>query len=175
LTLEWDPAPAWGTATAGTYDIHRATTPDFVPDDANRIASGLSGTSWTDAGAPVDAEVWYVARARNDEICSGGSGLADTNLARLSATETTSVSLPSSPGDTLRAIPVGAAHVRLSWSAAPGADHYVVRSSASPDFSAAAVVATSTETLFEHVGAAADDNFHAYRISAVNVCGDEVE
>ena len=51
-----------------------------MPDVSNRVASGLTGTSWTDTAAPVGTTVWYVVRARNDESCTGGAGLEDGNL-----------------------------------------------------------------------------------------------
>ena len=77
LTLEWEPAPAWGGGAAGTYEVHRETAPDFLPDTANRVAAGLTDTLWNDQNAPLDTEVWYVVRARNDEFCTGGEGISD--------------------------------------------------------------------------------------------------
>jgi hypothetical protein len=173
LTLEWQPAPAWGTGTGGTYDVHRGTTSDFVPDAGNRIASGLSGTSWTDPGAPLDTPVWYVVRARNDEDCGGGEGLADVNLVRLSATETINQPPAESVTGTLQATRVGGAHVRLSWDAATGADHYVVRRSTSADFGGAEEIGTTGGTLFEDVNAATADGLYTYRVFSANACGDE--
>jgi hypothetical protein len=174
LTLDWIAAPAWGTGGGGTYDVHRGTTPDFVPDAGNRVASGLTGNTWTDLGAPSDTEVWYLVRARNDEDCTGGEGLADDNLVRLSATETASQPAPPSVGQTVRARAVGAAHVRLDWDAVAGADHYVVRRSPLPDFTSAEQIGETTGTLFEDVNAANDEaSFYAYRVFAANACGDE--
>jgi subtilisin family serine protease len=173
LTLDWQPAPAWGTGSGGTYDVHRATTPDFIPDAANRIASGLTTTTWTDSTAPVNTEVWYGVRARNDEDCTGGEGLADDNLVRLAATETVSQPLPPGLGATLRVAAVGRAHVRLSWDALAGVDHYVVRRSESPDFGSAEEIGTTTGTLFEDVDAANDGNSYFYKVSTVNACGQE--
>jgi hypothetical protein len=173
LTLEWESAPAWGTGSQGTYDIHRGTTPDFIPDGGNRIASGLTMTLWTDTTAPVDTPVWYVVRARNDEDCGGGEGLADDNLVRLTATETVSQPPPPSMGQSMRVMTVGSAHVRLSWDPVAGVDHYLVRRSSSPDFAAAEEIGTTTATLFEDVdGVLAQDSFF-YRVFSVNACGDE--
>jgi hypothetical protein len=172
VTLEWQPAAAWGTGTGGTYDVHRGTSPGFVPDTGNRIATGVAGTSFVDAAAPVDTEVWYVVRARNDEDC-GGEGQADGNLIRLSATETVSQPPPASVGGTVVVNPVGATHVRLDWAAAPGAESYIVRRSDSPDFSSPVELGQTTGTLFEDIDALGDGNFYAYRVFAVNGCGVE--
>jgi hypothetical protein len=173
LTLEWQPAPAWGTGSGGTYDVHRATTPDFIPDDANRIASGLTGTTWNDTTVPVDIQVWYVVRARNDEDCGGGEGLADGNLVRLPATETVSQPLPPSLGASLQVTTVGFAHARLSWDAVAGADHYVVRRGEVPDFGSAVEIGTTSGTLFEDVDAVNDGYSYFYKVNSANACGQE--
>jgi hypothetical protein len=173
LVLQWDAAPAWGTGTGGTYDVHRGLTPDFIPDDGNRVASGLTDTTWTDTGAPLDTPVWYVVRARNDEDCTGGEGLADGNLIRLSATETIDQPPAASVGPTLRGIPVGSAHVRLTWDPAAGADHYVVRRSLFPDFGSPEEIGVTAETMFEDANVAFDDNLYFYKVFAANACGEE--
>jgi hypothetical protein len=170
LVVLWEPAPAWGTGTAGVFDVYRGTTPSFVPDLSNRVAAGVAGTSWTDASAPVDTPVWYVVRARNDESC-GGEGLDDGNLIRLEAIETTSQSLPAQVGATVIAGNVGGAHVRLEWAPASRAEHYVVLRGASFDFSDAVEIGTTTATLFEDAGASTSATSYLYRVYAVDSCG----
>jgi hypothetical protein len=173
LVVEWQQAAAWGTGTGGTYEVYRGASAGFVPDASNRVASGLAGTSWTDASAPVDTPVWYVVRARNDESCTADGGLDDGNLVRLGATETTSRPLPSPVGETLVAWTVGGAHLRLEWTPAAGADHYVVRRATLPDFSDAADLGTTTADYFEDAGAATEPGFYGYRVFAVDACGRE--
>ncbi|MGD8396426.1 MAG: S8 family serine peptidase [Candidatus Eiseniibacteriota bacterium] len=170
LLLQWQPAPAWGTGTGGTFDVHRGTTPDFVPDASNRIASGLGGTSWTDAGAPVDVPVWYVVRARNDESC-GGEGLADDNAVRLGATETTALSLPTPVGATLSVVVVGSAHARLEWVPVAGAQRYAILRGGAPDSSDAVEVGTADGATYEDVDAVIDPATLYYRVVAVDACG----
>ncbi len=172
LTLEWEPAPAWGTAASGTYDVHRGTTSDFVPDASNRIATGVNATSWIDTGAPVDTTVWYVVRARNAEDC-GGEGLAEDNLVRMPATETLTQPLPTDPGDSLRVLAVGQTHVRLSWTPAPGAVEYSVRRSPSTDFDAPVEIGTTSGLFFEDVNAVLDGSSYSYRVFPLNACGQE--
>jgi len=173
LTLEWEAAPAWGGSAAGSYDVHRGTAPDFLPDVANRVAAGLTDTLWVDPNAPLDTEVWYIVRARNDESCAGGEGVSEANLVRLSATETTSQPPPVSVGDSVRTLRVGGAHVRLSWDPAPAAHHYVIRRSDLADFSNAQQVGSTSATFFEDPNAAADDSFYTYRVFTVNACDQE--
>ena len=65
------------------------------------------------------------------------------------------------------------AHVLLNWPAVPGADHYVVRRSAAPDFGSAVEVGTTEELQFVHVDAGLEDGLHTYRVFPVNACGIE--
>ncbi|MDX1390399.1 MAG: hypothetical protein R3344_14515, partial [Acidobacteriota bacterium] len=172
LMVTWDAAPAWGSGGAGTYDVHRGLTPGFLPDAGNRVATGLTALSWLDNGAPVDTPVWYIVRARNDESCSGGEGEPDTNLVRLSATETLDQSVPVPIDDSVRLFRVGGAHVRLSWDPIAGADHYVIQRSGFPDFTAPVEVGTTSLTFFEDTNAASSPGFYSYRVLAVNACGE---
>jgi hypothetical protein len=172
LRVEWQAAPAWGTGDGGTYEVHRDTDPDFLPEPGNRVAAGLTGTSWTDSDAPVDTQVWYIVRARNNESCGDG-GLVDGNLVRLPGTETVEQPEPGSPGNTLAVELVGEAHVRLSWAPAAGADHYVVRRSESTDFSDPIDLGSTTDTFLEDENAARNAKLYLYRVVAANACGSE--
>ncbi len=171
VALDWPAAPAWGTGTSGTYEVHRATTSDFLPDAKNLLASGLTATTWLDESAPLDVPVWYVVRARNDEDCSAGGGLTDDNLIRRAATETVSQPIPADLGWSLRVTGVGAAHVRLSWDPVPQAHHYVVLRASLPNFAATEVIGTTAGTFYEDLGAANDGNTHYYRVFPANSCG----
>ena len=80
LDLSWPAA----TARCGgpmTYDLYRSTDPNFIPGPASLAASGLSGTSYRDAGALLDSAPYtYVLRA-----VDAASGGADANTVRRSA------------------------------------------------------------------------------------------
>jgi hypothetical protein len=175
LVIAWEEAPAWGTGTGGTYEVHRGLAPDFLPDTGNRVATGLTGTSWTDASAPVDTPVWYIVRARNNESCTGGEGLSDGNLVRLEGTETISRPLPSQVGDTVVAASVGGAHVRLEWAPVSGADHYVIQRGTSFDFSDGVEIGSVTGPPFEDAGAAGSAGAYLYQVVAVDACGRQEE
>jgi hypothetical protein len=173
LVIEWAPASSWGTGSSGSYDVYRGTSSTFVPDASNRVASGLTGTTWADTGAPVATPVWYVVRARNNESCSGGEGLSDSNLVRIEGIETTALSLPAPVGASLATAAVGSAHVRLEWAPAAGADHYLIRRGESPDFSDAVEVGTTSSTGFEDFDAATAPVSYSYRVFAVDACNRE--
>lgn len=58
----------WGAASANcggsvTYSVYRSTSPDFEPQEANRIASGLTATTYRDLGVRNQETYVYVVRA----------------------------------------------------------------------------------------------------------------
>ncbi|RMG45520.1 MAG: hypothetical protein D6718_07215 [Acidobacteria bacterium] len=176
LEVSWDEAAAWGTGSAGTYAIYRSTDPQFVPDATTLVASGVTGTTWTDASAPEGTTVHYIVRAENDETCGSGpanGGLVDGNLVRRSGVETSSRPPADSPGDSLRAGRWGHAHVRLTWNAASGASFYRVLRGARPDLSDGIVIGEPAEPRFDDEGALTDARAYFYRVVSVNPCGAE--
>jgi hypothetical protein len=173
--LAWDAAAAWGTGGSGTYSVYRDTVPNFTPSAANRIATGLSGTSYTDAASPNGVTLYYLVRAENNETCSSGpnnGGVTDANLVYASARDDTSQPAPGDVGATLHVANVNSAHVQLSWSAAPEAARYHVYRADAPQgpFSQ---IADVVETLHEDRDEIADPASRYYKVMAVDACGNE--
>jgi outer membrane protein assembly factor BamB len=79
--LRW--AAAIALCGAGVhYSVYRDTSPAFVPEASNRIATGVIGASYTDASALASATTYYyVARAAHDS-----NGREDDNLIRFAFT-----------------------------------------------------------------------------------------
>ena len=68
------------------YNVYRSTSSGFLPSLANRIASGITGTSFTDSSALVTGTpYYYIVRAVDT-----GNGAEDTNLVRVPGTVTAS-------------------------------------------------------------------------------------
>ena len=68
---------SWGASTAGsgcvvTYDVFRATTSGFTPGAANRIATGLTGTTYQNGGLAASTTYYYAVRA----VDAAGSSVA---------------------------------------------------------------------------------------------------
>ncbi|HBL27659.1 MAG TPA: hypothetical protein DD490_12550, partial [Acidobacteria bacterium] len=84
---------AWSAATAScagpvTYNVYRSTTSGFVPGAGNQIASGISGTGYTDIGPLTSGTTYYyVVRA-----VDSSNGVAETNTVQRSATPTGPIS-----------------------------------------------------------------------------------
>jgi choice-of-anchor B domain-containing protein len=81
LTWSVAEAPCGGGVV---YSVYRSTDdPDFEPAEANRVASGLTGTGWVDYDVESGVEHTYIVRATD----LGNDG-EDPNTVRVSATAT---------------------------------------------------------------------------------------
>ncbi len=63
-----------------SYNIYRDDSPDFVPSQGNRIASGVGALSFRDSTIPSSNTYYYVVRAEDQ------AGNEDSNIARINAT-----------------------------------------------------------------------------------------
>jgi len=177
VALSWIAAPAWGSGASGTYVIYRDTTPNFVPSAANTIAQGVTGTTYTDAGAPNGVTLYYVVRAENNETCSTGPnnhGVVDTNTVHLSARDDLSQPTPGSVGSTLSANGINKALIRLSWAAQPNAASYHVYRGQIGDFGSSTLVSSPTGTIYEDRDEYPTPTSWFYLVNSSDSCGNEV-
>jgi hypothetical protein len=83
VTLDWTAATAHCSGPT-RYNVYRSTAPGFTPSGANRIASCVSGTSYTDsAGLVYNTNYYYVVRAEDGTTGHGGpcgGGNEETNV-----------------------------------------------------------------------------------------------
>jgi hypothetical protein len=79
-TLSWTAATPSNCGAVVGYNIYRSTTAGFTPGAANRIAKGVSGTSYTDLTALANATGYYYI-VRSVDIL----GNEDTNTTTISA------------------------------------------------------------------------------------------
>lgn len=76
LTVGWDAAtPTCGGATV-SYNVYRSTNPNFTPSASDLVASGVTGTSYSDETVQSGTRYTYVVRAVDS------NGNADANNAR---------------------------------------------------------------------------------------------
>jgi len=81
LNVSWSPAYSASPAANLVYDVYRVTNPSsngsnepsFTPAEANRVQTGLTGTSFIDKGLTRNQPYYYVVRARDAD-----SGRIDT-------------------------------------------------------------------------------------------------
>ncbi len=90
LDLAWDPAtPYCGTSVV--YSVYRSTTSGFTPDATNRIASCLTGTTYSDTKNLVNGTTYYYIVRAEDPAASGSGpcgGAEDANTVEKSGTPT---------------------------------------------------------------------------------------
>ncbi len=80
---------SWAAAStrcggAVTYRVHRGTSPSFIPDAGNLIASGVAATAYSDVAALTDGTTYYYLVRAVD----GANGADDGNSAILSSSPT---------------------------------------------------------------------------------------
>jgi len=147
---------SWAAVTgAASYQVYRSTTSNFA--DANKIAGGVTGTTFSDTGAAPGVLHYYWVVARD------GSNIS---------TESDAVS-----GYTELNAPTGivatdeAHHVALTWDAAVNAALYQVFRSATNDFNSATRIGTGITTTFFNDTSAVSGTTYFYWIRAKNAVG----
>jgi len=76
INLSWPAATAF-CGGLSRYSVYRGSSDNFVPTVGNRIASGLTGTSFEDLTAPGGQALYYIVRATDL-----ATGIEDSNLVR---------------------------------------------------------------------------------------------
>ncbi len=176
ISLSWNAPVAWGSGAVGTYSAYRDTTPAFTPSASNRIATGLTTTSYTDTGAPNDVTLYYLVRAENNETCSSGpanGGVTDGNTTYVTLMDSTSESVPESIGTSLFLDKINSAHLRLTWDPVLNAVTYRIYRGDIPQMTGAVMIGETSELFFDDVGELAKSDSRYYRVKAVNACGQE--
>jgi hypothetical protein len=72
INLTWTASPTAGV----TYSVFRSTTSGFAPSSGNRIASVVTGTSFSDNGLAASTTYFYLVEAANSASSSGPSNQA---------------------------------------------------------------------------------------------------
>lgn len=83
LNLSWSAATS-NCAAGATYNVYRSTTPGFVPAVGNRIATGVTGTTYQDLGPLNSGQTYYYIVRAVDTV----SSLEETNTVARSGAPT---------------------------------------------------------------------------------------
>ncbi len=174
VTLNWAAADSSCENSIVRFEIHRAATPGFAPGPANRIASGLVATSFTDTLLVPGAIYHYVVRAIDSR-----SG-AETNLVERVSVAATGPDIrgPVFAGLSSAESGPGCGEVALDWSQAlescSGPVAYEVHRSNDAGFvpSAATLVASTFSTGFVDVARPPGEDA-TYVVRARDAAGNE--
>jgi hypothetical protein len=113
LIVSWTPVTPPTNCTTVTYNVYASTTSGFTPGTGNLIASGVSGTSYTDTGLAASTTYYFVVEAV-DAAGSSGSGTQPVSGETLANTSCTTV--PSVPTG-LTATASSSSAIGLTWTA----------------------------------------------------------
>jgi fibronectin type 3 domain-containing protein len=150
---------SWNASSGATsYNVYRGTTAGG--EGATPIATGLTGTSYTNTGLTNGTTYYYKVAAVN---AAGTSGMSNE------ASATPQTSLPGAP--TGLAASAGNAQVSLSWTGSSGATSYnVYRGTTAGGESTTAIATGITGTTYTNTGLTNGTTYY-YKVAAVNSAG----
>ena len=174
IGLSWTAAPANPPCTITSYSVYRSTTNGFTAGSGNLIASGVTGTSYSNTGLAASTTYYYVVEALDSFGASAASAQASATTQSGGASCTT---VPSAPTG-LTATASSSSAIGLSWTAVtPPANctisSYSVYESTTSGFtpSASNLIASGlTTTSYSSTGLSASTTYY-YVVEAVDADG----
>ncbi len=85
INLSWTASTASGCTI--TYDVFRSTTSGFTPSSSNQVASGVSGTSFSDTGLAANTTYFYLVEATDTAGTSAASNQASATTLTATAVQ----------------------------------------------------------------------------------------
>jgi hypothetical protein len=153
IDVQW-----WVTPGADTYNVKRASTSG---GPYTTIATGVTGTSFSDTGTSALQTYYYVVSADNSIGESADSS------------ETSASATAPSPPTGLAAVGLTFDTIGLSWTASPGADSYTVKRSITSGGPYTTVATGVTGTSHTDTGLSAGTTYY-YVVSAINGFGESL-
>jgi Malectin domain/PQQ-like domain len=168
IDLSWTAS----TTSGVTYSIFRSTTSGFTAGSGNQIASGVSGTAFSDTGLTASTTYFYLVQAVLSGVSSSSSNQASaTTLAAASCT-----TVPSAPTG-LTGTAASSSQINLSWTASTAGTGcsitYSVFRSTTSGFTAGSgnqIASGVTSTTYSDLGLAASTTYF-YLVEGVDSSG----
>jgi beta-galactosidase len=172
IGLSWTAVTPPANCTISSYNVYGSTTSGFTPSSSNLIASGVTGTTYTDTGLTASTTYYYVVEAVDAEGSSAASAQASAKTSAASCT-----TVPSAPTG-LTASATSSSAIGLSWTAVtPPANctisSYSVYGSTTNGFtpSSSTLIASGvTGTTYSNTGLTASTTYY-YVVEAIDVDG----
>lgn len=171
IALSWTAVTPPANCTISSYSLYGSTTSGFTPSSSNLIASGVTGTTYTNTGLTASTTYYYKVAALDVEGSSPASAQAsaETQAGSCSA-------VPSAPTG-LTASATSSSSIGLSWTAVtPPANctisSYSVYSSKNSGFtpSSSTLLASVTGTSYSNAGLSGSTTYY-YLVEAVDAEG----
>jgi hypothetical protein len=172
IGLSWGAVMAPTNCTLSGYNVYASTTSGFTPGSTNLVATGVTGTTYTNTGLTASTTYYYKVEAIDADGSSASSAQqsAETQAARCSA-------VPSAPTG-LTATATSSSAISVSWSAVtPPASctisGYSVYGSTTNGFTPASgnlLASGLTGTTYSNTGLTASTTYY-YKVEATDADG----
>ncbi|MGB8097166.1 MAG: malectin domain-containing carbohydrate-binding protein [Terracidiphilus sp.] len=113
IGLSWSAVTPPANCTISSYSVYRSTTSGFTPSSSNLIASGVTGTTYSNTGLAASTTYYYVVEAVDAEGSSGPSSQASAMTESSGGSCSASPSAPTG----LTATASSSSVIGLSWTA----------------------------------------------------------
>jgi beta-galactosidase len=178
IALSWTAAPANPPCTISSYNVYASTTSGFTPSSSNLIASGVTGTTYTNTGLAASTTYYYLVEALDSFGASAASNQASAET-QSSGGGSCSV-VPSAPAG-LTAAAASSSTINLGWTAVtPPAScsitSYNIYGSTTSGFTPGAsnlISAVSSGTTYSDTGLSASTTYY-FVVEAVDAFGNSV-
>jgi beta-galactosidase len=178
IALSWTAAPANPPCTISSYNVYASTTSGFTPSSSNLIASGVTGTTYTNTGLAASTTYYYLVEALDSFGASAASNQASAETQSSSGGSCTTV--PSAPTG-FTATASSSSVIGLSWAAVtPPANctvsSYSVYGSTTSGFTPGSgnlITSVSSGTTYSDTGLSASTAYY-FVVEAVDAEGNSV-
>jgi len=173
ISLSWAAVTPPANCTIISYSVYRSTTSGFTPSSSNLVASGVTGTTYSNTGLVASTTYYYVVEALDGDGTSAASAQASATTQSGGVSCTT---VPAAPTG-LTATASSSSAIALSWAAvSPPANctitSYSVYSSTTNGFtpSSSNLIASVTGTTYTNTGLTASTTYY-YKVEALDTDG----
>ncbi len=167
---------SWTASTSScsiTYNVFSSTTSGFTPSSTNQIASGVTGTTFSNTGLAASTTYYYVVQAQDSAGDLSGTSTQASATTQPSSSCTAAPTAPSGLGATA----TSSSQINLSWTASTAGSGcsitYSVFRSTTSGFTASSAnqIATGvTTTTYSSTGLAASTTYY-YLVESVDSSG----
>ena len=174
IGLSWTAVTPPANCAISSYSVYRSTTSGFIPSSSTLVASGVTGTTYSNTDLAASTTYYYIVEAVDADGASGPSGQASATTQSSSGSCS---AVPSAPTG-LTATASSSSAIALSWTAVtPPANcsisGYSVYGSTTSGFtpSSSNLIASGvTATTYTNTGLTASTTYY-YKIEAVDADG----
>jgi hypothetical protein len=115
IGLSWTAVTPPANCTVSSYSVYGSTTSGFTPSSSNLIASGVTGTTYTNTGLAPSTSYYY----KVEVVDADGTSAASAQATATTSAPPSCTSVPPTGPTALTATASSSSVIGLSWTAAP--------------------------------------------------------